>query len=58
MFQKLHEVENRYRELERLLTDSKVLGNPKELQKLARERDRGDDLIQLALDALDLADLP
>ena len=38
MFQKLHEVENRYRELERLLTDSKVLGNPKELQKLARER--------------------
>src|SRR5512136_1406308 len=38
MFQKLHEVENRYRELERLLMDPKVLGNPKELQKLARER--------------------
>jgi peptide chain release factor 1 len=38
MFQKLHEVEKRYQELERLLTDPKVLGNPKELQKLARER--------------------
>lgn len=38
MFQKLHEVENRYLELERLLTDPKVLGNPKELQKLGRER--------------------
>jgi peptide chain release factor 1 len=38
MFQKLHEVENRYQELERLLTDPKVLSNPKELQKLARER--------------------
>ena len=38
MFQKLHEVENRYQELERLLTDPKVLGNPKELPKLARER--------------------
>jgi peptide chain release factor 1 len=38
MFQKLHEVENRYQELERLLADPKVLGNPKELPKLARER--------------------
>jgi len=38
MFQKLEEVDNRYEELERLLTDPKVLGNPKEMQKLARER--------------------
>jgi len=38
MFQKLHEVENRYQELERLLTDPKILGNPKELQRLGRER--------------------
>ena len=38
MFQKLNEVENRYEELEKLLTDPKVLGNPKEMQKLARER--------------------
>ncbi len=38
MFQKLHEVENRFQELERLLMDPKVLGNPKEMQKLARER--------------------
>ena len=38
MFQKLDEVENRYQELERLLADSKVLANPKEMQKLARER--------------------
>jgi len=38
MFQKLHEVENRYQELERLLSDPKILGNPKELPKFARER--------------------
>ncbi len=38
MFQKLDEVENHYEELEKLLTDPKVLGNPKEMQKLARER--------------------
>ena len=38
MFQKLDEVENRYEELERFLADPKVLGNPKEMQKLARER--------------------
>jgi len=38
MFKKLNEVENRYQELERLLMDQKVLGNPKELQKLGRER--------------------
>jgi len=38
MFQKLDEVENRYQELERLLADPKVLANPKEMQKLARER--------------------
>jgi len=38
MFQKLDEVENRYEELEKLLTDPKVLGNPKEMQKLAKER--------------------
>lgn len=38
MFQKLDEVENRYEELERLLADPKVLGSPKEMQRLARER--------------------
>ncbi|MBU1206805.1 MAG: peptide chain release factor 1 [Proteobacteria bacterium] len=38
MFQKLNEVENHYEELEKLLADPKVLGNPKEMQKLARER--------------------
>jgi peptide chain release factor 1 len=38
MFHKLDEVEKRYQELERLLADSKVLANPKEMQKLARER--------------------
>jgi peptide chain release factor 1 len=38
MFDKLTEVENRYDELEKLLADPKVLGNPKEMQKLARER--------------------
>jgi len=38
MFTQLNEVENRYEELEKLLTDPKVLGNPKEMQKLARER--------------------
>ncbi|MGA2954481.1 MAG: peptide chain release factor 1 [Thermodesulfobacteriota bacterium] len=38
MFQKLDQVENRYQELETLLADPKVLGNPKEMQKLGRER--------------------
>ena len=38
MFQKLDQVEIRYQELEELLADPKVLGNPKEMQKLARER--------------------
>ena len=38
MFQKLDEVEKRYEELEHLLADPKVLGNPKEMQRLARER--------------------
>ncbi len=38
MFEKLSEVENRYEELERLLTDPRVLANPKEMQKLSRER--------------------
>ncbi len=38
MFDKLVQVENRYQELENLLADPKVLGNPKEMQKLARER--------------------
>ncbi|MBM4330365.1 MAG: peptide chain release factor 1 [Deltaproteobacteria bacterium] len=38
MFPKLDEVEKRYVELEELLADPKVLGNPKEMQKLARER--------------------
>lgn len=38
MFQKLEEVEKRYEELEQLLSDPKVLSNPREMQKLARER--------------------
>ena len=38
MFQKLDEVEKRYEKLEHLLTSPKILGNPKEMQKLARER--------------------
>ena len=46
MFQKLDEVENRYEELEKLLTDPKVLGNPKEMQKLARERARISKLVE------------
>jgi len=38
MFPKLEEVENRFEELERLLADPRILGNPREMQKLARER--------------------
>ncbi len=38
MFQKLDQVEKRYQELEMFLADPKVLGNPKEMQKLGRER--------------------
>ena len=38
MLQELDEVKNRYEELERLLADPKVQGNPREMQKLARER--------------------
>jgi peptide chain release factor 1 len=46
MFKKLTEVENRYQELERLLMDPKVLANPKELQKLARERAEKSRLVE------------
>jgi len=38
MFQKLTRVEERFREIETLLADPKTLANPKEMQKLARER--------------------
>lgn len=38
MFQKLQEVEDRYLELERILFDPKILHNPKEMQKYAREK--------------------
>jgi len=38
MFQKLDQVEERIREIEQLLADPKILANPKEMQKLARER--------------------
>ena len=38
MFQNLDKVETRYEELEHLLADPKVLANPKEMQRLARER--------------------
>jgi peptide chain release factor 1 len=37
MFQKLKEVEHRYLQVENLLADPKILSNPKEMQKLARE---------------------
>ena len=46
LFPQLHEVENRYEELEQLLADPKVLGNPKEMQKLARERARISRLVE------------
>jgi len=36
MFQKLTQVEERFREVETLLADPKTLANPKEMQKLAR----------------------
>jgi peptide chain release factor 1 len=38
MFQKLDQVEERFREIEQLQADPKTLANPKEVQKLARER--------------------
>ena len=38
MFQKLTRIEERFREVETLLADPKTLANPKEMQKLARER--------------------
>ena len=38
MFEKLDEVEKRYEELVRLLADPRVFANPREMQKLARER--------------------
>ncbi|HSR12283.1 MAG TPA: peptide chain release factor 1, partial [Thermodesulfobacteriota bacterium] len=38
MFQKLDQVETRFEELESLLADPKTFANPKEMQKLARER--------------------
>jgi peptide chain release factor 1 len=46
MFQKLDEVESRYQELERLLADPKVLANPKEMQRLARERAEVSKLVE------------
>ncbi len=46
MFQKLDQVENRYQELETLLADPKVLGNPKEMQKLGRERAELSQLVE------------
>ena len=38
MFQKLAQVEERFREIENLLADPKTLANPKEMQRLGRER--------------------
>ncbi len=38
MFQKLTQIEERFREVETLLADPKTLANPKEMQRLARER--------------------
>jgi peptide chain release factor 1 len=38
IFQKLDEVEKRYVELETLLVDPRILSNPREMQKIAKER--------------------
>ena len=38
MFQKLTQIEERFREVETLLANPKTLANPKEMQRLARER--------------------
>src|SRR5512136_3101687 len=46
MFQKLDQVEKRFQEIEQLLADPKTLGNPKEMQKLARERAESSRLVE------------
>jgi peptide chain release factor 1 len=46
MFEKLDEVEKRYEELVRLLADPRVLANPREMQKLARERAEVSKLVE------------
>ncbi|MBP1723559.1 MAG: prfA, partial [Deltaproteobacteria bacterium] len=46
MFQKLDQVEERFREIEQLLADPKILANPKEMQKLARERSEISRLVE------------
>jgi len=46
MFQKLTRVEARFREIETLLADPKTLANPKEMQKLARERAETSRLVE------------
>src|SRR5512136_534591 len=46
MFQKLDQVEKRFQEIEQLLADPKTLGNPKEMQKLARERAENSRLVE------------
>ncbi|MBI4495902.1 MAG: peptide chain release factor 1 [Deltaproteobacteria bacterium] len=45
-FDRLAGVENRYRELEGLLADPKVLSNPREMQRLARERSEIQPLVE------------
>jgi len=45
-FEKLDEIERRYIELEKLLSDPKVLSNPKEMQKVAKERAEAIKLVE------------
>ncbi len=45
MFEQLANVEERYRELDRLMADPKVSTNPDELQKLAKERASIDEVV-------------
>jgi len=46
MFEKLDEVEKRYEELVRLLADPRVFANPREMQRLARERAEISNLVE------------
>lgn len=45
-FNRLDEVEQRYVELEKLLGDPKILGSPKEMQKIGKERAAASNLVE------------
>ena len=45
MFERLREIQARYEELMRLLSDPDVVSNPKQLQELSRERASLDDVV-------------